>query len=720
MPSETAISHAASYVTASKARRSQNVRARYWGGASIAALALLAYWPSLNGQFILDDDLLVTENHLIQARGGLYRIWFTSEAPDYWPVTNTTLWLEWRLWGMNPTGYHVTNLVLHIIASLLVWKILRKLGIPGAWLAALLFAVHPVNVESVAWIAQLKNVLSMLFFLLAILCYLKVDTQASPQSESQPASGRTASGKIWYGLSLAAFVLAMLSKGSVAILPLLLLLISWWLAGRLTKQAIIRTVPFFLVAAVLTMVNVWFQTHGSHTEIRPAGLAERTLGAGAVVWVYLFKALWPLNLAFIYPQWHIQVSDLQWWLPLLATLVVTIVLWSLCNLPNAPSIRQVFLAWCFFCMALVPVMGFIDVGYMKVSLVADHYQYIALLSVVGSVAAGWSLLQGMLKGPAKHAAIASAAFVVLAFAFLTWQQSRLYAGPILLYEDTLAKNPTCWLAHNNLGVALSEGNDWGHATGHFQQALEMKPDSADALAHNNLGVALTESGDLEEAISHFQRVLQIKPDYADAEDGLGMALYKAGRTEEAKQHLEQAILLQPDNLKAHSNLAMILTNLGQLDAAIEQSGQAIRINPNYSKAHNNFGIALAEAGRLSEAIDQFAEAIRLRPDDATAYYNFGNALSKSERPEEAIKYYQESLRLKPDYTEAWANLAAAYADSGRESDAIATGKKALELAQSQGQIKLVQQIDDWLKRTQAHQATSQITPQQPGQVRPAP
>ncbi len=305
-------------------------------GIVLIVLAVsLAYLPSLSGGFILDDDKLLTDNRLIKAPDGLYRFWCTAEAQDYWPMSNTTLWIEWRMWGMNPTGYHVTNLILHMVESWLIWLILRKLSIAGAFLAAMIFAVHPVNVESVAWIAQRKNMIAMLFFLLSILCYLRQFSVScsdnAQRSRHTPCAG-TAHGVRnlligrWYWLSLLAFVMGMLGKGSVAVLPILLLIIVWW-RRPLTKWDLVRTAPFFLVALVLTGVNVWFQTHGSGEEFRTASFIERLLGAGGVVWFYLYKALLPLNLVFVYPQWHIQAGNLFWWLPLMAALVVTAAAW---------------------------------------------------------------------------------------------------------------------------------------------------------------------------------------------------------------------------------------------------------------------------------------------------------------------------------------------------------------------------------------------------------
>ncbi len=272
------------------------------GVAIIVFAAALAYWPAMRGEFLLDDRLLVSESPFVQSTHGLYRLWFTTDPTDYWPMTNTSFWLEWRLWGSNPTGYHISNLILHIAAVCMIWAILRKLGVPGAFLAAFLFAVHPVNVESVSWISQRKNTLAMVFFLLSIWWYLKEEDEKSRRGEEK-FRGRLGH---WYWLSLAAFLLAMLSKGSVAVLPGLLLVIVWWRRKRIDVWDVPRTVPFFLIAGALAYVNVWFQKHGIDVVLRSADFSQRLAGAGAVVWFYLAKALAPVDLTFIYPNWMID------------------------------------------------------------------------------------------------------------------------------------------------------------------------------------------------------------------------------------------------------------------------------------------------------------------------------------------------------------------------------------------------------------------------------
>ena len=472
------------------------------GAALIAAAVFFVYYPSLHGEFILDDGLLLTNNPLIKDPAGLYSFWFSTEPQDYWPMTNTTFWLEWRLWGEHPTGYHVTNLLLHLAACLLIWMILRKLSIPGGFLAALLFAIHPVNVESVAWVAQRKNTLAIVFLLLSILWYLKADMRGEerkgkegddrspmtkdqlPVSQPEPGPGTTrlASSR-FYWLSLAAFVLAMFSKGSVAVLPVLLLGIIWW-RRPLRRADFWATAPFFVVAAALVGVDVWFQTHGTEVVIRDAGFVERLLGAGTAIWFYLCKAILPIDLAFVYPQWKIDPHGLRWWLPLAAAAIVTVVLWRY----RKGWSRPLLFAWGFFCVALLPVLGFTDVGFMQYSLVADHYQHIALIGIAALAAAGFSIYGRRTQGLVGVAVLGSAVVVVGALGFAAWKQNGLYRRAVTLYTDTLEKNPDCWMAHDNLGLALVNEDRLEEAIQHHQAALKLKPDNP--TSHLNLGNAV--------------------------------------------------------------------------------------------------------------------------------------------------------------------------------------------------------------------------------------
>ena len=663
-----------------------------WRAAILFALVLLAYLPLWHAGFVWDDDTMLTGNRLIHASDGLRQFWFTRNAQDYWPVTSTTLWIEWRLWGLNPLGYHLTNLALHLGEVFLLWAVLRRLRVPGAWLAALLFSVHPVNVESVTWIAQRKNLMALLFALLTVHGFLKsgvVDRVTRPRFAIQ-----------WYWLSLLAFTLAMLSKGSVATLPLVLAGIVAW-HRRPSLSDILRLIPFFVVAGVLAAVDVWFQRHGTHEIIRTAGTLERMLGAGGVVWFYLFKSLWPAHLMFVYPRWQIRTANPLWWIPLVGAMGSTLLLWRLARQESlrpadgsgtgAAWSRASLFAWGYFCISLVPVLGLTDVYFMKFSLVADHYAHLALIGVLAWVAFAASTLQRRAAAAARMGLPIVIAVAIGSLATLTWRQNRMYRDSLVLYRTILAQNPDCWMAHINLAIALSrEPGGLTEAVSHYEQAARINPD--DAYVQNDLAEALAQvPGHLPEALDHFGQALRINPDYAEAHNNLGVALAKVpGRLAEALDHYGQALRIDPGFAAAHVNLAFELEKLpGRLPEAVAHYEQAARLTPDDGSLQNDLAVALARLpGRLPDAIAHFELALRLSPEDADLHYNLANQLSKIPgRLPDAIVQYGEALRIRPAFSSAHYNLAVAEAKSGRYGEAIVHLERVLELDPGNGHAR---------------------------------
>jgi tetratricopeptide (TPR) repeat protein len=532
---------------------------RWLAAALLVAVALLAYSPVAQSGFVWDDDVALTRNPLVQAADGLYRAWFTTQAPDYWPVTLTTFWVEWRIWGANPLGYHLVNLALHVGEVLLLWRVLRRLRIPGAWLGALLFAVHPVNVESVAWVTQRKNLMAMLFYLASVWAFLRAGWP-----EEKTKSGR------WYAASLAAFVLAMLSKGSVAILPLVLVGIVAW-RRRLALRDALWAAPFFLVAAALTAVNIWFQAHhlAGADLIRQATFLQRLLGAGAALGFYLSKAVLPLNLTFFYPLWRIDAHQILWYLPLLAALGLTVWLWR--------RSRAALFAWLYFCAALVPVLGFTDVYFMKFSLVADHYQHLALIGV--TALAGYGFSRWRARNPRADA---FAAALVASLAFLACRQCLAYASAETLARETIRRNPDAWLAHDNLGVILGQ-----------------------------------DERRLPEAEAEFREAIRLKPDWPEAHSNLGVMLVREQRLDEGIAQYEEALRLQPADFVANLNLGSLLLFRHRYDEARRCLAAAAGFKPGFAPAHFLLGQALARLGRTSEAEREFEAFLRLKPGDAS-------------------------------------------------------------------------------------------------------
>ncbi len=669
------------------------------GAAIIGIAVFIAYFPSLRGDFVFDDDLLLTENKIVNAQDGLYKLWCTSEAPEYYPASYGTNWIEWRLWGLHPAGYHLSNLILHTAEAFLIWIVLRKLSIPGAFLAALIFAVHPVNVESVAWIAQRRNIVAMLFFLLSIFWYLKVE-MPTPSARMAPANAYqlpVCRSSRWYWLSLAAFLLAMLGKGSTAILPILLLGILWWLQPEeaapildpaekwllpFIRRQLPRIAPFFAIAVALSMVDIWFQTYGMDVVYRKASIGDRLVGSGCVVWFYLYKALLPIDLCFVYPQWKIEAGNPLWWLPLLAALSVTAVLLRYKNGWGRPLL----FSWGFFCVALIPVMGFKDVGFMQYSLVADHYQHIALIGIIALASAAWCLWSTRMRGALYCTAAALAIATAGLLAFLTWQQNGIYRDGYILYRTVLEKNPNCWMAHSNLSKVLFEMLQPGEAIDQCRQALELNPDCWQA--HHNLSRAFLDMDQPEEAIEHCKQVLTLKPDYPDAQNNWGLALLKEGRVQEAVEHYNKALAFEPDYAEGHNNLGAALIQIGRFQEAIEHCRQAIKLNSDYAKAYNNLGVAMLDMGRPQEAIENFQQAIKLNPDYADAHNNLGNAFIQAGRFQEAMDYCRQALEIDPNSAEAHNTLGNALKSLGRYEEASKQFEESLKLDPNSSQAHI--------------------------------
>ncbi len=630
----------------------------------LVAATVLVYAPALHGSFLFDDDSLLTNSAIVKAADGLRRIWLTTEPLDYWPLTNSSFWIEWRLWGMNPVGYHVTNVVLHIGSALLLWAVLRRLSIPGCWLAAMLFALHPVNVQSVAWIAQRKNTLSMFFFLLSILWYLRV-----------PGNSRGGSAR-WYWLSFGAFVLAMLSKGSVAILPGVLVLLIWWRRRRVTFRDVVALVPFFAVAAGLTIVNMWFQARMPGGVRDVTGL-ERVLGAAGVLWFYLAKAVWPAGLTFVYPQWDVRSGELAWWLPLLGAAGVTgVLVWQ----RHRPFARALLFAWAFFALALLPVMGFTDVYFMKYSLVADHYEYLALAGVAAAVAAGLvralASLESALPPRLAPAALWRGALLgVLGAA--AWSHTHVFASAETFYRTGVANNPSAWVLQNNLGALLIEQGKNDEAAAHLREALRLHPDFPQA--HNNLCDAATHLRRVEEALAECSAAVRNSPNRASAHDGLGVALASTGHLTEARAEFETALRLNPGSIEARYNLADVLRASGQPAAAAEQYRAVLRAWPDASGAHNGLGRALDELGDSRGAERAFRDAIRLDPAAADPHRNLADLLVELGRVDEAVAEYRRALARDAQSAETHNNLGVALARAGRVAEAGEQFRAALAL-----------------------------------------
>ena len=626
----------------------------------LVIVTFVAYFPALHAGFVFDDVELIRTNRLVHASDGLHRFWFTTEATEYYPLSWSLLWLEWHLWGSNPMGYHVVNVLLHAANAVLVWIILRRLKIPGAWAVGLMFAIHPVNVATVAWISEQKNTLSMFFLAMTILLYLRFDET---------------NRRRWYGLTLAAFLLALLSKTAVVMLPVVVVGCLWWLRRRVGMRDVICSVPFFVLSFIMGLVNIWFEYHRAMEGhvVRTAGFLARLAAAGWVPWFYLYKALLPANLMVIYPQWEIDPSRLVSYAPGVILIGSLALFWWKRNTWG----RALFFGLGYFVVMLFPVLGFFDQPFYRFSLVADHWQYYAIIAPIALVISAVELIGRGLgeRGRCWGAAIGTVLLIMLGMS--TWRRCCVYANEETFWRDTVAKNPNAWVAHNNLGFELRQSGKLSEAKEHFEEAIRINPD--DAMAHYNLGIVLEQNGRREEAILHYQQAVRSRPDYADAHCNLGVALAQQGKVQEAIGHYELALRINPDHTEAHYNLGVAVENVGQAAEAIDHYERALRVNPDYVEARVNLGNALLRMGKIQEAVGQYEQALRIKPDYVEAHSNLGAAFQRMGKLPEAVAQYEQALRSRPDYVEAHFNLGLALEKLGRATEAIEQYKHALEL-----------------------------------------
>ncbi|HVW21367.1 MAG TPA: tetratricopeptide repeat protein [Opitutaceae bacterium] len=563
--------------------------------ALLLAATALAYLPALRGGPIVDDAEHLTAPGLRSA-AGLWRIWTAVGAThQYYPLLHSAFWLEHRLWGDAPLGYHLLNVLLHGLCAGLLVLLLRRLAVPGAWLAGFLFALHPVNVESVAWIAEQKNTLSLFFCLLAALAWLRWD-------------GRR--GRAGYALATGLFALALLSKTAAAALPLALLVLVWWRRRRIAWRGdLLPLLPWFLLGAAASVPTAWLERQFCARFPGDFRLSagERILVAGRAFWFYLGKLAWPHPLVFVYPRWNPAGWGASAWIFPLAAAALLAALALLARRRRGPlAAALIFLA------ALLPVLGFASFFWQALSYVGDHLQYLAAPAVFALAGAGWAAWAAR----CPRLATACAWAVVAALGLLTWRRSGLYRDPERLYRATLARNPSAWAIHYELGdVLANQPGRTDEAVAEWERAVSLKPDYADA--QSNLGCVLAGMpGRGAEAVAHFEAALRARPNFAEAHANLGCVLAGLpGRADEAAAHLRAALRLQPDYPEAENALGNLLVDRpGQLDAGIEHLRAAVRLRPDFAEAHWDLGLALArEPARRSEAAAEIEAALRLDP-----------------------------------------------------------------------------------------------------------
>lgn len=640
----------------------------------LAAVTIFAYRPAWNGGFLWDDDDYITKNELLSAPDGLRRIWFSLDSPSqYFPLVYTTFRIEHALWGLHPTGYHWVNLLLHIANALLVWAVLARLKVPGAWLAGAIFAVHPIQVESVAWITECKNVLMGFFFLLTLLAWIGfVDT-------------KTKRPWLFYGLSLFLYVLALSAKTTACTLPAALFLILWLQKKPISWKRILEIVPFLVLAIAMGALAIWWErfhqgtSRAVFTFLSPI---ERVLVASRAVWFYLSKLIWPSKLTFIYPRWDIAPANVANYAWLLAGLLVCVAIYFLRRFAG----RSIEVAATFFVVTLSPVLGFIMLYTFRYTFVADHYQYLACIGPIALASAGLVNLADTFKS--ARVLITSAALLLLAFlASQTWRQAKMYGDIETLWRTTIARNSACWMAHNNLGIVLFQKGELDEAIEHYRTTLRMQPNFWDA--DYNLGSALLRKGQVDEAISYCDKAVRMQPNDPDAQVALANALFQKGRIDDAIVHYQKAVALRPEYFLAHYGLGHALLEKGEPGAAVEHCRAALLIRPDDADCHTTLGVALDEEGQSVEAIKHYQEALKISPQSIFALNNLAWLLATSSDARlrngaRAMQLAREANHLsQAGNAVVLRTLAAAYAEAGQFGKAIESARAATELARAQ-------------------------------------
>lgn len=684
------------------------------GGALLLAVVFAAYWPALRGGYIWDDDFHVPLKPELRTLDGLWRYWFEpGVSPQYYPLMHTTLWLEARLFGVKQTtSFHAVNIALHGITSLLLWAALRRLGVRWAFVAACVFALHPVHVQSVAWISQRKNTQSAVFYLLAMLAYLRFD----PLDEQAARIGRC-----WgfYVLAALAFVAALLSKTVTCTLPAALALLIYWKRGRLTLRDALPLAPLLALGLGLALVTIRMEKDvvGARGAEWDLGAVERVLIAGRVACFYFVKLVWPQPLMTVYPRWQISAADAtQFAFPVIALAVPAALWWLRGRIGRGPLVSSLF-----FLGTLLPALGFIDVYPFRYSFVADHYVYLASLGVivplVGGVGAwltgsrdqgtgnrrptaragrkpalpsmaglGQSGDGARRTNGARRAATPAAVLAMIlpaALGGLSWSRTHVYHDAESLWRDAAQKNSHAWVAQLNLGHAVQEKGRLDEAIACYEAALRLRPQYD--TAHYDLGIALEKANRPEDALRHYREALRIKPDYYEAQCNLAMLLLRSGQPDEATRLLEDVVRRGPHLAEAHYQLGVAYSMQNRLAEAIAAIKNAVEIEPGATQRRFVWALFQKAAGQYAAAKQNLQRCLAEQPENADVLIRLSLLLSTTNDARvrsgsDALALANRACALTSESPAALDALAAAQAELGDFGSAVRTAARARDAA----------------------------------------
>lgn len=630
-------------------------------GLILVLATLLAYGPAYRAGYVWDDESYVVNNETLRSPDGLRRIWFEIGATDqYYPLVFTTFWLEYQLWGLHPAGYHIVNVLLHAASALMLWLMLRRLGVKWAMLAGLLFALHPVNVESVAWVTERKNTLSLLFYLGAMWyclryagllsdaddpCRIHKNAQANPlkaantgASQAQDKLPHSPPARRAYALGLGLFLCALASKSVTASLPAAVLLIVWWKRGRIRRSDVLPLIPFFVLGLASGLLTAYVEKHHVGTKYVDwdLSLLDRSLIAGRAICFYIQKLVWPANLAFSYPRWEIDATDWRAYAFPLVVLLTVGGLW----LSRRRMGRGPLAASLFFIGTLFPALGFVDVYPMRFSFVADHFQYHACIGIFALIA---GVLGSMAGAKSLRLGVSFAALIGLSV--LTWRQCGIYRDGETIWTDTIRKNPESWMAHGNLAAIRVKQGHFEAGIELYERGMALKPDAPHV--EFQLAAVLAAVGRVDEAILRYESVIVHEPGHHQARTNLANLLLQTGRPSEAEPHHRRVVELLPGDALAHHNLGMTLARLGRKEEAVQKFRDAIRLEPDLAASHAQLGILMTSMAKIDSAIHHLRQAVLLEPGAFMPRFNLASILLARGETQEAVVHLEAAAQIDP-------------------------------------------------------------------------
>ena|SRR3989339_117341 len=618
------------------------------GSSFIFLITLFSYAPAIRNGYIWDDDDYVLNNLLIRSPNGLKNIWFDFSAAkifthQYYPMVFTSFWIDYQLWRLNPFYYHLVNIILHSFNAIIIFLILYKLKVHGAWFAAFIFALHPVHVESVAWISERKNVLSTFFYLLAVLSYIKYlklgeslskDTGLKPFDKYQT----------FYFISLFLYICALLTKTVTCSMPVAILLLLWWKQKKIFFKNLLPLIPFFIIGFIMGILTIWVEKNfvGARGIVWDFSIIDRFLIAGRAIWFYVSSLLWPNNLIFIYPKW--QIDSGIWWQYLYPASVIAILIISV-FLQKFIS-NALLIALLFFIITLAPALGFIDIYPMKFSFVADHFQYLASIGLITIWVAGIAILFKKFGKNLNWVKYIIFLTILTLFSRKVWLQSHIYKDQMTLWQDTIIKNPAATLAHNNLSILYYNQGEYEKSIEECQRVIELDP--KEFRAYINLGNTYKMQKKYNKAIIAYQKAIELNQNSEIAYNNLGNLYREQSKYNDAIIAYQKAIKSNPIFFNAYNNLAFLYSKNNENDKAVQIYEIFLQKNPYETTAYNNVGVIYAKQKKYKEAFISFQKAVKIDSDNILAHKNLGNLFNLSKEYDKALLEYEKVLKLLPD------------------------------------------------------------------------